>query len=349
MYSFKNSILFILILAVTTGLNGVNAQGDPDITDKTEELRQKLKSESFNMGALILTQANFAFDKDADAGTRGFTVPQVRFILSGNLDGGFSYKIQADFSDQFTLLDAEIGYELSEKAMVIVGSQQPGISAEYLTAPHKIDFYTRSYPVVALAQERDFGIRLAGDLSDVVNYSVGMFNGNGLAPNNNNNFYYVGRLGFAADKSETGQVEGGVNLSYGEMTNTEIAGGVLPNIDGDRFTYGGDVRYEDDTLILSAEVLAAHLEYTGFTESDNVYGFHVTGGYKFDQRSTVLARYETLQSDLLGAGIDRDRVLIGYKGSPTTETGFRINYLMPLNNNTEFKDHGMVMTMHIGF
>lgn len=341
----------VAIVFVATGIvsTKVTAQDNSGNSERIEELRQKLKSESFNMGALILTQADFAFDKDASAGTRGFTVPQVRFILKGALDGGFSYKIQADFADEFTLLDAKISYKLSEKASIIVGSQVPGISAEFLTGPHNIDFYTRSYPVIALVQERDFGARLAGDLSDIFNYSVGVFNGNGLAPNKDNNFYYVGRLGFAANKNRTGLLKGGLNLSYGEMTNTSIAGGVLPNVDGDRFTYGGDVRYENETLILGTEVLAANLEYIGFPESDNVYGFHVTGGYKFNKKSTVMARYETLQSELLGAGIDRDRVLLGYKGSPTTETGFRINYLIPLSDNTEFKDHGIVMTMHIGF
>lgn len=252
-------------------------------------------------------------------------------------------------ADQFSFLEAEIGYMLNEDHQVIVGAQKPGFSKEFLTGPQNIDFYQRTYAVVALTQERDFGIRFAGNLSENVNYSLGMFNGNGLSRNNDNNFYYVGRLGYRSGVEESGSIDGGLNFSYGELSNSSIAGGILPNIDGDRITYGVDLRYENENLIMATEVLGADLEYTGFSESDNVVGFHLTGGYKIDYNSTVLARYETLQSDLLGAGIDQDRILIGYTGDPTAQTRYRINYLLPVNDGAEFKDHGMVMTMSLDF
>jgi hypothetical protein len=342
---------FLGFMLVITGLisTEVTAQSNSDNTDRIEELRDKLKGETFNLSTMILVQGDFAFDKDAAAGTRGFNVPQARFKINGKLDGGFSYKLYVDVADQFTLLDAEIGYMLNEDHQVIIGAQKPGFSKEFLTGPQNIDFYRRTFAVVALTQERDFGIRFTGDLSENVNYSLGMFNGNGLARNNDNNFYYVGRLGYITELDENGVLDGGLNFSYGELSNSSIAGGVLPNIDGDRVTYGADLRYESESLILATEVLGADLEYTGFTESDNVFGFHLTGGYKIDHNSTVLARYETLQSDLLGAGIDEDRILIGYTGDPTAQTRYRINYLLPVNDGAEFKDHGIVMTMSLDF
>jgi hypothetical protein len=51
----------------------------------------------------------------------------------------------------------------------------------------------------------------------------------------------------------------------------------------------------------------------------------------------------------LGAGIDEDRILIGYTGDPTAQTRYRINYLLPVNDGAEFKDHGIVMTMSLDF
>jgi|AntRauTorcE11897_2_1112592.scaffolds.fasta_scaffold00204_23 hypothetical protein len=326
----------------------VSAQDNTD-TERIEELRDKVKSESFNLSTLILVQGDFGFNKDGVAGRRGFNVPQARVKLDGKLDGGFSYKLYADFADEFTLLDAEIGYMLNENNQIIVGAQKPGLSKEFFTGPQNIDFYRRTFVVVALAQERDFGVRLAGDLRGNMNYSLGVFNGNGLARNNDNNFYYVGRLGYLRGSEESGSIEGGLNFSYGEVVNSSIAGGILPNIDGERLTYGGDLRLENENIILATEVLGARLDYIGFTESDNVFGFHLTSGYKIDHNSTILARYETLQSDLLGAGVDQDRILLGFKENPTAQTGFRINYLLPLNHGSEFRDHGIVTTMHIGF
>lgn len=349
MYSYKNFFLAALIISVLGGFQGLSAQDNSGNTDRIDELREKIKSESFNLSTMILFQGDFAFDKDGAAGTRGFNVPQARFKLDGNLGGGFSYKLYADLADQFTLLDAEIGYMLNEDHQVIVGAQKPGFSKEFLTGPQNIDFYRRTFAVVALTQERDFGIRFAGDLSENVNYSVGMFNGNGLATNNDNNFYYVGRLGYRSMVEESGSIDGGLNLSYGELSNSSIAGGILPNIDGDRFTYGGDIRFENESMILATEVLGANLEYTGFAESDDVFGFHLTGGYKIDSYSTILMRYETFDSDLLGAGIDQDRILLGYTGNPSAQTRYRINYLMPLNDGAEFIDHGLVMTVSLDF
>jgi len=344
-YGFLGFLLAITGLASTQ----VAAQGHSENNDRIQELRDKLKGETFNLSAIILFQGDFAFDKDAAAGNRGFFVPQARFKVDGKLDGGFSYKIYVDMADQFNLLDAEIGYMLNEDHQVIVGAQKPGFSKEFLTASQTIDFYRRTFVVVALTQERDFGIRFAGDLSEMMNYSLGMFNGNGLTRNNDNNFYYVGRLGYNTEIDESGNIEGGLNFSYGELSNSSIAGGILPNIDGDRITFGGDIRFENEQLILATEVLGAELEYTGFTEADNVFGFHITGGYKIDNNSTLLARYETLQSDLLGAGIDQDRILLGYTGDPTPQTRYRINYLMPINDGSEFKDHGVVITMSLAF
>lgn len=342
--------LFGFILAMASFISTeVTAQNSSDSTERIQELREKLKGEVFNLSTMILVQGDFAFDKDAAVGTRGFNVPQARFKINGKLDGGFSYKLYFDVADQFTLLDAEIGYMLNEDHQVVVGAQKPGFSKEFLTGPQNIDFYRRTFAVVALTQERDFGIRFAGDLSENVNYSLGVFNGNGLARNNDNNFYYVGRLGYISDIYDNGILDGGLNFSYGNLRNSSIAGGVLPNIDGDRITYGADLRFENEKLILATEVLGADLEYTGFAESDNVFGFHLTGGYKIDHNSTLLARYETLQSDLLGAGIDQDRILLGFTNDPTRQTRYRINYLLPVNDGAEFKDHGIVVTMSLDF
>jgi hypothetical protein len=349
MHFLKNYVLTLLIIFGSVGLQSILAQEKQGNSDKIEELRSKIKGEVFNVSTMILVQGDFAFDKDAAAGARGFNVPQARFKINGKLDRGFSYKLYVDGADKFILLDAEIGYMLNENMQMIVGAQKPGISKEFLTGPQNIDFYRRTFAVVALTQERDFGIRLTGDLSENVNYSVGIFNGNGLAGNNDNNFYYAGRFGYRSGVEESGITDGGLNFSYGEISNSSIAGGVLPNIDGDRITYGGDFRFENESLILATEVLGAKLEYTGYAEADNVFGFHVTGGYKIDHNSTILIRYETFQSDLLGPDVDQDRILLGYTGEPTTETRYRINYLLPVNDGAGFKDHGIVMTMSLDF
>ncbi|SMO47165.1 porin [Gracilimonas mengyeensis] len=305
------------------------------------ELRKMVKSEAFNISSLIMARSTIDFDSD---GTRRMTVPQARLKVTGKLDGGFSYNLHFDAADNSILLDAIIGYKISDGANFTVGAQKPGISYEFLTGPHKIDFVSRSQVVTALTQNRDIGAKLSGDLNDNFNYSVGIFNGNSLNSNDNNKFYYAGRLGFSSDE---GTLVGGVNAAFGDKNGTSITGKVLPAIDGERVIYGGDLRFENSQVILATEVLGASLEYAGIPDKDNVFGFHVTGGYKFSEKVEMLARYEQFNSDVLSS-VETERAVIGYTHYPTGQTAFRINYLLPLDDSA-FENHGLALNYQISF
>ena len=338
--TFSICIIFLLTFCITPN---IYAQQKPE-TERIDDLRDMLKNDYFNLSMLIQPKFDFAFDEN---GTRGFNVTQARFKGDGKLDGGFSYKLHFDVADSFTLLDAEIGYALSEDATIIVGAQKPGISYEFLTGPNKIDFVSRSYIVSALTQNRDFGVKLTGSLSDVFNYTVGMYNGNRLNANDNNKFYYVGRLGYSSN-TDNGTLIAGVNASYGEQSNTRIANGSLPNIDGERIIYGGDIRYENNRLILASELLGASLEYLNFTDTHHVFGLHITGGYKFTDRSRALIRFENLDSEQFGVFLNQERLVFGFTHYPTSQTAFRINYLLP-TDDTSIENHGLALNYQLEF
>ena len=340
MDKLKYLILACLIAVAGSFTTESTAQNTSD-TEHIDALKDMLKSESFSLGMLIQSRAVFSFDEN---GARGFSVPQARFKGSGSLDGGFNYKLHFDVADGFTLLDAEIGYAINEQSTLTVGAQKPGISYEFLTGPNKIDFVTRSLVVTALTQNRDFGARLSGNYASGFNYSLGVFNGNGLNANDNNKFYYAARFAYETEVQGDGSFVAGVNGSYGEQSNTPISSGTLPNIDGERTIFGGDFRFENSTFILASEVLAANLEYTGFNEADNVMGLHVTGGLKLD-KSELLARYDNLSSDFRN---DQDRIVLGFTRYPTSQTAFRINYLVPLDDSS-FDNHGLALNYQIEF
>jgi hypothetical protein len=339
----KYGILGVILALTGTFSSEVLAQDNTE-TERIEALRDMVKSESLNLSMLIHSRGVFSFNEN---GTRTLTVPNARLKVDGKLDGGFSYNLQFDATSDNILLDAIIAYAINERTNFAVGAQKPGISYEFLTAPHKLDFVTRSFIVTALAQNRELGARLSGDFSNEFNYSVGIFNGNRLGANDNNKFYYVGRLGYNSS-SEDGSLVVGVNAAYGEQSNAQLSAGILPNIDGERFIYGGDLRFENATFIFASEVLAADLDYIGFTEQDNVFGVHVTGGYKLSERSRVLLRFENLDSELLGPFVNQERLVFGFSHFPTKQTGFRINYNLPLDN-TDFSNHGLALSYYIAF
>lgn len=319
----------------------VSAQDNSD-TEKIEALKEMVKSESFSVSGLIHARGIFNFDEN---GARYFKVPHARIKVNGKLDGGFSYNVHFDAAANSKVVDAYIGYKVSDNANLTIGIQKPGVSYEYLTGPHKVDFVTRSTVVSTLTSHRDIGVKLHGGLTDALNYTVGIYNGNGYGANDNNKFFYAGRLAYDSSMNE-GRLIVGANASYGEHANRALSSN-LPVINGDRITYGGDFRYENSNIILASEVLGAELEYTGFAEADNVFGFHITGGYKVADKNEVLLRYDYFESELLPAA-DREKIVIGFTRFPTTNTGFRINYLLPVDD-TAFSNHGLALNYHISF
>lgn len=334
------SLAFILSF---TGLfaSEVSAQ-DTAETERIEALRDMVKSESFNVSGLIHARGIYNFDEN---GARFFKVPHARIKVNGKLDGGFSYNVHFDAAASSTVVDAFIGYKMSDHANLTIGIQKPGVSYEFLTGPHRVDFVTRSTVVATLTTHRDVGVKLHGDLTDDLNYTFGVYNGNGYGSNDNNKFFYAGR--FEYDSSlEDGSLIIGANASYGEHASRNLSSN-LPIINGERITYGGDFRYENSSLILASEVLGAELEYDLFTEADHVFGFHVTGGYKISDRNYVLIRYDSFESDLLPA-VDQDKIIIGFSRFPTQQTGFKINYLIPVDDSA-FSNHGLALNYYLSF
>lgn len=333
-----SGIISVLILTFSAE---VSAQDNSE-RDKIEALNEMVKSEVFNVSGLIHTREIFNFEEN---GSRYFQVPHARIRINGKLDGGFSYNVHFDAAAASKVVDAFVGYKMSERANITIGIQKPGVSYEFLMPPHKVDFVTRSTVVSTLTSHRDIGVKLHGSLTDILNYTFGVYNGNGYGANDNNKFFYTGRLDL--DKSREGKkLIIGVNASYGEHASRDLSSNLL-TIDGERITYGGDMRYETERIIIASELLGAQMEYVGFTEADNVFGVHLTSGYKVTERSHVLLRYDHFESELLPAA-DQEKIVIGFNRYPTSNTGFKINYLLPLDD-TAFSNHGLALNYYLSF
>lgn len=105
----KLIILFLLIMFSSAVLNAQN-QDEPFVND----MRDRLKSEPFNVGILLQSTANFSFDDDNFLGGRGFGIGVSRLRLNGLVDQNFSYNFQMEFSRNRSLIDLALGYHHSE-------------------------------------------------------------------------------------------------------------------------------------------------------------------------------------------------------------------------------------------
>lgn len=309
------------------------------------QLEEKLKNDYLELGMVIQVNGDFLIGESDTPAQRGLSIPNARLSARGKLDQSFGYKLQVDIADNPILVDAQVQYAYNEMLQVTAGAQKPGVSAEYLTGPGNTDFINRSQIVKALVQNRDLGVRVHGMLSNI-QYSVGMFNGNRLAANDNNSFYYATRLANVQNIGEKGSFELGLNAAYGNNSDSRIGTGLLPNIQGKRTVFGGDIRLESGPVLLSSEILFSALEYIPGND-DEVSGFHVTAGYWLTPDVTALIRLDHIQSDQISS-IDRDLLILGSNFFPSSQTKIQINYAVFLNDSA-FNEHQVLMNFQIAF
>lgn len=317
-------------------------------TDPGSQLREQLKNEYFSLSSFIQFRGVGEFGEPDGVNETGFFLPHARLKINGKLSSDFSYNVHVDVADASILMDAVVGYHYNSAFNIAAGAQKPGISAEFLQSPGAQEFSSRSQVVSALSQNRELGVRFYGSSENGLNYSVGIFNGNRLNINDNNSFYYAGRLGYAAEVGEDGMLEVGGNMGYSDDRGTTIGNGRTGFISGDRLVYGADFRYVNSGFLLYSEILAAELDsdLNNYSEPLNVFGYHISAGYFLTDDSQVVARWDSYDTDLLTES--SDLILLGWNVFPTDHTKFQINYRIPAGD-AGFENHGVVANFNIGF
>ncbi len=261
---------------------------------------------------------------------------RVRLSVDGNLSKTVSYKIQGDFSRSPMLVDAFIKYKPCREFAIQVGQFKTPFTLESPINPVNLEIFDYGEAVQQLvgykdvcgvgALGRDLGVMATGSLFPVmgeegykysiVDYSIGVFNGNGANQlDNNNRKDLVGRLDVHPGlKALT--LSG--SYYYGMYRNTtvedEIAANgvargktVFPN--GVRNRWAAGIQYNDDKLVLRGEYISGQTDCKigGLDEQGdalildqilNSKGYYAVAGYNFaigkdkSQRLMPVLRYE---------------------------------------------------------
>lgn len=261
---------------------------------------------------------------------------RVRLSVDGNLSKTVSYKIQGDFTRSPMLVDAFIKYKPCREFAIQVGQFKTPFTIESPINPVNLEIFDYGEAVQQLggykdvcgvgALGRDLGVMATGSLFPVegeegykysiVDYSIGVFNGNGANQlDNNNRKDLVGRLDVHPGlKALT--LSG--SYYYGMYRNTtvedEIAANgvargktVFPN--GVRNRWAAGIQYNDDKLVLRGEYISGQTDCKigGLDEQGdalildqilNSKGYYAVAGYNFaigkdkSQRLMPVLRYE---------------------------------------------------------
>ena len=292
---------------------------------------------------------------------------RVRLSVDGTLFNGLTYKIQGDFSRSPMLVDAYLKYKVADAFAIQLGQFKTPFSIESPINPVNLEIFDYGESVQKLvgysdvcgvgSLGRDLGLMATGDLFPVkgeegikyhvVNYAIGVFNGNGANQlDNNNRKDLVGRL----------EVHPGLkaltlsgSYYYGKYTKDD-------NKNCTRNRWAAGAQYNDGNLVIRAEYIGGT---TGFladvigedgqvtdiielpTKSE---GYYAVAGYNFrlgkEGKQTLMPvlRYEHFDKNAL-SGTEWYTVGINYW--PLKSLNFKFDYSL-IMTGSDIDGHRMV-------
>jgi hypothetical protein len=342
-FSRMKKILF-LVLFSTMIFQSAQSQSTPSEPGLDDQFKSMLTNDYFRVNMLVQSVARFSFEDDNFLGGRGFSLPNARVSLRGNIDGGFYYRVFVNMASEPNLLDAFVGYRYDERFRITAGAQKPSQTLDFTPPPQNIEFISRARITGQLVQSREIGVSAQGDLNNLY-YFLGVFNGNRLRSNNNNRFYTIGRLQYTINDVIPGFIKIAANGSFGNSSGVQ-SGNAGPVLGGERTIFGVDLHAETVKVMIKAEYLTGNLELPVALLEETISGYYLTGGYKVRDNVQLLARYQTVFYEL--SDFWESQITLGIKRQVTSLISFRANldFYSPKVGDTQ---QGASMMMQFNF
>ena len=337
----RNFRYFIGMLALSIPLC-VSAQDNlqQQVNDLEGKVNRMPKISGFVQGMYL---ANL--NEDGELIDNTLRMRRVRMSVEGNLAKGLTYKIQGDFSRSPMLVDAFLKYKPCNEFAIQIGQFKTPFSIESPINPVNLEIFDYGESVQKLvgysdvcgvgSLGRDLGIMATGSLFPVetqngdkfglVDYSIGVFNGNGANQlDNNNRKDIVGRL----------EVHPGLkaltlsgSYYYGKYTKDD-------NVNCTRDRWAAGAQYNDGNLVIRGEYIGgttgvAHTvipEDLGYFNSNGYYGVI---GYNFqagEQKIMPVLRYEHFTKDASITKGGTNWYTVGINYWPLKSVNFKLDY-----------------------
>ena len=310
--------------------------------EKTEKPKDGLTMPKISGFVQGMYQANLSDKGDLLDNT--LRMRRVRLSVDGNLSKTVNYKIQGDFTRSPMLVDGFVKYKPCNEFAIQVGQFKTPFTLESPINPVNLEIFDYGESVKGLtgysdvcgvgSLGRDLGIMATGSLFPVegeegykysiVDYSVGVFNGNGANQlDNNNRKDLVGRL----------EVHPGLKVLtlsgsyyYGKYNKDGVYYGIR-----NRWTAG--MQYNDGKFLLRGEYISGatgiqtyHPEDLGYFNSNGYYGVI---GYNFqagEQKIMPVLRYEHFTKDASIAKGGTNWYTVGINYWPLKSVNFKLDY-----------------------
>ncbi len=333
--------------------------------NKPNEAPEKPEKDKLKLGDYIqlsgfvqgMYQANLSDEGELTSNT--FRMRRVRLSVEGTLYKGLTYKIQGDFSRSPMLVDAYLKYKVADAFAIQLGQFKTPFSLESPINPVNLEIFDYGEGIQKLVGYndvcgvgglgRDIGLMATGSLFPikgdegikyhVVEYALGVFNGNGpTTTDNNNRKDLVGRLEVHPGL-EALTLSG--SYYYGKYTKGD-------NVNCKRNRWAAGAQYNDGKLVVRGEYLSGTTGY--ITGEDGLFtdiielpikseGYYALAGYNFklgkEGKQTLMPvlRYEHFSQDLLSG---TEWYTIGINYWPLKSLNFKFDYsLMMTGSNID--------------
>ena len=309
----------------------------PEKPEKPEKPNPKGGLEMPKISGFVQGMYQANLNDEGELKDNTFRMRRVRLSVDGKLSPKVSYKLQGDFSRSPMLVDAYVKYKACDAFAIQVGQFKTPFTIESPINPVNLEIFDYGEIIQKLGGYsdvcgvgglgRDIGIMATGSLFPVkgeegikyhiVDYAVGVFNGNGpTTTDNNNRKDLVGRLevhpGLKAltlsGSYYYGLYKGSSDPDVLEEGKTNFGHGVR-----NRWTAGA--QYNDGKLVLRGEYIAGKTDYQlGYFDGEigelaiqecflNSNGYYGVVGYNFalgkdkSQKLMPVLRYEHFAKD----------------------------------------------------
>ena len=287
-------------------------------------------------------QANLTDEGELSSNT--FRMRRVRLSVDGKLSKTVSYKLQGDFVRSPMLVDAYLKYKPCNEFAIQVGQFKTPFTIESPINPVNLEIFDYGEIIQKLGGYsdvcgvgglgRDIGIMATGNLFpvkdkgfSVVNYAVGVFNGNGpTTTDNNNRKDLVGRLEVHPGLKDL-TLSG--SYYYGKYTKE-------PNINCTRNRWAAGAQYNNGKLVLRGEYVGGETGVaTDVIGKENLYnsnGYYAQAGYYFNlgkdhnQRLMPVLRYEHFTADDAVINFGTNWYTAGINYWPMKSVNFKLDY-----------------------
>jgi len=268
---------------------------------------------------------NMRYQWNGSDRSNAFDIRRARISLKGDLNPNFDYTLQVEFAGSPKILDAYIRYKVARQFNIQAGEFKIPFSMENAYSPTALETSENAMAISRLcnysdisgtaSNGRDVGVALYGGFwkkegYNILDYNVGVFNGNGINVKDNNKAKdFSGRL----TVNPTRHLSLSGSYYYGTFGKQE-------ETTHNRRRVAAGIRWEDQRLLVRSEYIY------GRTAGMNSEGVYAVAGYFVHPKWQPVLKYDYFRLDKSDVKTKDNYYLVGLNYYPFAFMRLQANY-----------------------